>query len=1306
MESDMRGAMPFAVIAVALLLLSAGCAAVAAAYERAEDASDGYWDDAGAVEVSASGISDYVDRGLGTLIGEVSAGEGYRTQTLEDRAAAFDGMAAGWLDSAFPVVDKGARADLVGYDISLSAVPMRSVPDGSGYMPTYLVGTGTVSVVIETQTGRTAADLDIRTDGSHSLPLAAGQMSVFESMAAGGAVSLSQMMSHQLGCLAQYRVLNGYGSVSEYGSRGTASVITAEDVERAYSNSLEAASMICFRLGDGMLSGLGAADLADLLVPEDGVFTVDPGAIYSQALISAADDLALRWFHYLCGDVVVDALEGFLERYDDINRLILSFFTGDDPFSAAPYIREVMEVNGFREADYRFPGSGTTSMRLGDYEVQFDNPTADLFSEPWIERFVSDHDRERNEIQDLVVRVVNSAAGIVAEDARLEPFGVRVDPSDGETFMEALARAVSDALDGCLDDVADAVEASLEGQSFSDPFYGAICAEIWEHSEEMVMEDEFRGLARGSLLAAGADPDEADALLGTDAFRSALANYRMAVLGDLSVFEVLLDVPGGQPGLVTRMLSEMVSLGIRDVGLLYDATATAERMCSEMLALDGIGPYGGVMDLPSTDGFRLTDGNGNETTERLHAVVTSDPVASVPTVDEDRSFHTVGFAEDSAAAYTTIFHVKLSDHVRYDVMGTGALSGAMGTVSSAVSGGFETLVEFDVAVVSGWALVGVDYSASTTIVGDVAGILIEVLEPIMEPLRAVLGVIADAATFLAESLVDVLRYVAGEVQRLYETVAEPLARLQELVSGAIGDAASGAILEIMYAIGLDDQSMRFEYGGYSLLIETSALSWLENTKTLFSATLSGPLGGMDIEAGATVKVRGDVAAENLIVTFHGGAQTEDWSLEGKLDPLMRGSTHLLTLSGEYGDTEVSAVIPEMVEYHELGLSLGDVPGLGDVLDSIPIPVLGVNLGLDAGFSLKYSTPMVRGLVINEFESNPEGTDTGREWVELYNGGSTAVDLEGYTLTASSDWREKVMELSGTIHPGEFMVVEPDFILVNESGKYTKKGEALTLKDPDGAVVDKTPTMKDTEDDGRTIQRVFDGSTEWVLDEGSMGRTNDSHPLEAVVSAADMKDIAWSAVEDAFGDVGYITDTASLEEFLRSLVHNTLDGLVEHITGQIVEASMYVSVDVRDLASVSETGFRVALRTDGDLAEDVLKYLVGKVEELLLNMDNPYDVDPGSMFTDNIDLEVMFHTSIGFPEFLGGGEGLPRLDLGVVFRANLSSLTELLGWDSGTPEVVCGVAILDCPAAAVPSKISVDDSAERDLWLFRLTVRFA
>lgn len=110
---------------------------------------------------------------------------------------------------------------------------------------------------------------------------------------------------------------------------------------------------------------------------------------------------------------------------------------------------------------------------------------------------------------------------------------------------------------------------------------------------------------------------------------------------------------------------------------------------------------------------------------------------------------------------------------------------------------------------------------------------------------------------------------------------------------------------------------------------------------------------------------------------------------------------------------------------------------------------------------------------------------------------------------------------------------------------------------------------------------------------------------------------------------------------------------------------------------------------------------------MLGVENPYSIDPTEMFTENIDLDVTFHTGMSFPRLLSEGiDDLPEMDLGVTFRTNLAAISNLLGTDTGRPELVCGIRALDCPIAVIPDRLSPNANMEHDLWLMRMTVRWS
>ncbi len=68
-------------------------------------------------------------------------------------------------------------------------------------------------------------------------------------------------------------------------------------------------------------------------------------------------------------------------------------------------------------------------------------------------------------------------------------------------------------------------------------------------------------------------------------------------------------------------------------------------------------------------------------------------------------------------------------------------------------------------------------------------------------------------------------------------------------------------------------------------------------------------------------------------------------------------------------------------------------------------------------------PVLAQLVLSEVLYDVAGDDDKLEWVELYNAGTTAVDLSGYSLgNGGTDYTYSTVQLEGTIQPGDTFVV--------------------------------------------------------------------------------------------------------------------------------------------------------------------------------------------------------------------------------------------------------------------------------------------
>ncbi|MBR4225719.1 MAG: lamin tail domain-containing protein [Candidatus Methanomethylophilaceae archaeon] len=1301
--SDRKGAMPFAVIAVMILVASVACGALAASYERASEETRNIEKDAAALDAAIDGIGSYVNRGLAEIVWTVSVdGSG----NLDDRISEFDERARRWMEYQFPMVDNGAHAELDSYEVELGAQPLR-VSSGDGYVPAYLKATGTVKVRLSTGIGEAEASIDVSTDGSCTLPLAAEKGSLFERMASEGSVTLSEMMEYQLTNLAQIRVMNGYGALDAYGRMGTDRILSKQDVLDAYGSSLRILEAVCFR--DGDLALQDRVDPAEALVSEDGKVRIDLQAVYAQAMASLADDMAMKWYDYLYGNAFLKALQGNKKVYRDAQRAMLSFAKGESPFDASPYLRAVMDLNGVDEADYRHPGSGTTVLEAGGARFEFENPTADVLGTDWIRHFRTSFESERDCLLEQLRLVLRASALRLAEDERLEALTIDADPHDGSRLADVLSASAGRILEACEKRLEEHMPSALLEAGVSDPLYGAVCEALYDDRGSYVLEDEFESRARAAL-SEGLSAEDADAVISGDAYRDALKAYRDKVYEDMKVFEDPERMPALRGGFVEWAMTKAFAGGMSAAGATRFVGDRVVLMFREMASMCDMNSCGSVMELPGIGSFDVERTEGGVSYERLAATLSCSPSTSDPRIVEKGCVHSVGFDDDLVAGYWTTFHVSLSDDVRYEIAGTGSMSSSMGTRSCTISGGFPVSVDFDVVVSSGWALAGVEYVPSCTVLDDLWEKAMPALQPILEPLKKVMEILKKIMAAVGDTVSEAAMYVSSYLERLYSDIMVPLESIAEWARENLEPAFMELAESFRFSIGFGEQSMSMSFMGYDLRITTDAVSLAGKTKTLFTLEISTVKDGRTVSAGVTMKTTGGMRADDIRFFAFGsivdpGDDTRGpWKIKLRLDPFMKNGKHLLTADGRAGKVSVNICIPELAEYYEMGLRLSDVPGVGEVLSNIPLPIIGAKAEVDAGFSLKYSAPIKFGLLINEFESNPAGEDRGSEWIELFNNTDSTIDLDGYTLTASSDWKSKVMRLSGSISPGETLDIEPTFIMVNSSGKYTRSGECLTLKDPDGAIADKTPTLKDGDNDGKTWHREFDGSTEWVLSEGTRGSSNGG-PIQAAISMEDLKDIAWTAVQEAFGDIGAITDSESLGKFAERLVFHTVDGIVDKVSGCVVEASIYVSVDVADLTSSAEGGFRIALRTDSQLAEDCLKFVAGKLESLLMGMDNPYSISLGRSFMEDIDLEIGFHAEVGFPDAVKKGVDLPDANVEAVFRTNLSSLSGLFGDSAGKPEAMFGIVIRDCPLGGIPDVVKADPKMDRDLWLMKAVVRW-
>jgi len=159
---------------------------------------------------------------------------------------------------------------------------------------------------------------------------------------------------------------------------------------------------------------------------------------------------------------------------------------------------------------------------------------------------------------------------------------------------------------------------------------------------------------------------------------------------------------------------------------------------------------------------------------------------------------------------------------------------------------------------------------------------------------------------------------------------------------------------------------------------------------------------------------------------------------------------------------------------------------------------------------RLGVPPYSNVVINEFLPNPIGDDNdlapNGEWVELYNRGSSPVNLSGWFLTDLVFHKLPVPD--SVINPGEFLVVYLDGAY--SPGWLNNDTDTVSLWAPlntpfgtvyylvDSHFYSKYPPFNDTVLENKSFARIPDGSNKWydpIPTPGAPNRLSDEEEIE-------------------------------------------------------------------------------------------------------------------------------------------------------------------------------------------------------------------
>lgn len=293
-------------------------------------------------------------------------------------------------------------------------------------------------------------------------------------------------------------------------------------------------------------------------------------------------------------------------------------------------------------------------------------------------------------------------------------------------------------------------------------------------------------------------------------------------------------------------------------------------------------------------------------------------------------------------------------------------------------------------------------------------------------------------------------------------------------------------------------------------------------------SLTSPNGGGTFYAGNTTTITWSAASSDPAATV---TINLSYSIDG-------GATFPNTIAtGEANDGSFSWMIPSAASGAvRVRVTAVDSHGLSQSDDS------------NANFTIR--SP----IVINEFVPNPTGADDasmpGGEWVELYNNGSSGVDVNGWILydsndthelfisTGNSDNNNNTADSGETIVPaGGFLVVyrnaDSDFALNNTGGDSVRL--YTNTISGGGVLIDSYSYTLDPVPDNKSFARIPDGTGNFVdpiPTPGYANRLSYDEPAPSLEQEAPAEETV--SVEEPATPSGELIPTATQEAQLVSL----------------------------------------------------------------------------------------------------------------------------------------------------------------------------
>jgi|GEM_PF-2105543 len=1225
-------------------------------------------------------------------------------------------------------------------------------------VPAYFVLNGNCSLRVACPEGELTRTVEMDRNVYVPLPLIAYKLDRMSSAAAPRG-EIESLVQYELAALAQDRVLRGYGSEARTGAGSTEVILTAEDVVRAVNLAVLLTELRYFQdMGtvddeletiEPLLHGLeGEIDPADLFLRSYEEEGLDLAAMVGQALYARADAIVLKWMDYLGLIDLVNLEEDMLEDAEDNLFGVLDMLTGGDHDQAAmsEYIARAMADAGYQEYNWRWYcyGGGDILVDLPPYKMTFMNdigewvqvtfkgkydldfPEMDVLSLPEWGDIREAYRSETHAIAAAMKNYIETICYGIATHCHLSPLELDLDPADGRTYLDEINKQLDEAFRDGSGWVRPAIERANEAMQVREGLAQAAMDFIdrnWmrmlqvNRSLTLVAMDFAKVLVEEKL---GGLPHFSE-----ESLQMARNFTVMALAGDNwgAKEAMLAELMEGRIGPLLGKLNHALSLRTEDPRLLQNMIADAMTSMTPlglMTALmvkdtmasfgDSLIAQGGEAAVPLPAGGTLLDlADGVRRVEILTvsspaAELSGDGTAGTLQVSirmpwqYDRSNtsypnrHVTDLGSMAATPFLTQWGVDYSGSIVVVVRsGTGGVDLPCSALISLQG-------SFNIVAFSGWALEGVEYAPTATLKGDIQNLVLGLYDMLASAAEAIGGLSENLFLLLYRIISDLLSCSPGALEPLEGLLASGTRAIEDIITGSMG-----------YAIGLLADSASAIVGGTTIDLHVLGLS----LSIVFAPRDSALAGAEDrIRIDMSRSFAGTSFSSSLrVLRLAGGEHTiavsmdleaDDWSVDLTIDPLTKVYAHQIELRGYMGQYALELFAPEVERVQRVSLSLSDVPGLGAMLRSIPSPLPGTKLHINAGMEMSFNILHRDSLVINEVELNPRGTDRSREWVELYNPGSAAVDLSGYVLETSRGERHREV-LSGTIPAHGYYVHQfTGQALDNGDVKGFPLQESVALLDRDGKRVDTAPWLKDLADDGRTWQRTHDGSSQWELRDGTRGTSN-GFVLLNEQNIGGLLDMVIDCFRESFEEcTSRPLDMGTLRDIVAGALVRMMDRILDTVERTISSLRFYLELGLDDVTGVAGGGITMGLEYDGKAIRDCFEWFIRALGEIMSDPLNPLAAGarapvPMDTLADHVFVQMGAYMRVGTPDLM---LDIVEAKLTVLGQVKISLGT--LGIVDGGSETEVFFGVVASGMAGVKLRLGVEQStgACYDVWLLK------